>query len=235
MQGMVSPTPSPDPRTRSRGRPRRDDAQAASGTGAERLLAVATEAFAHRGFDGAGVREIAAQAAVDPALIKHQFGSKADLWRAAVDRLSDQLRAALGPVRLLAEGGVSCADRAIADAASHLVDVTCDSPLIAKFVLSELARGDAQADYVFAKLVKPIHDLLSPLIVAASANRADPPDPDLLFFAFNGTIVTAVAARPFITRMSDAAASDAYFREQLKRTVVAQLLPAAVRGTDNGL
>ncbi|NWK97925.1 hypothetical protein DM806_20135 [Sphingobium lactosutens] len=52
------------------------------------MLAVALEAFAAQGFDGASVRHIAAQAGVDPALIKHQFGSKADLWHAAVDTLA---------------------------------------------------------------------------------------------------------------------------------------------------
>ncbi|WP_313805990.1 TetR/AcrR family transcriptional regulator [Sphingobium sp.] len=223
---MASPTSSPRPR----GRPRRNAATTANGSGAERLLAVALEAFATQGFDGASVRHIAAEADVDPALIKHQFGSKADLWRAAVNSLSDHLLVALEPVRALVADGPAMAERAVIEAVSHLVDVTCDNPRIAKFVLSELVRQNEQSDYVFARLVKPIHDLLAPLIAAACCAAEDAPDPDLLFFTFNGAIVTAVAGRPFIKRMSDAAGSDAYFREQLKRTVVAQLLPAAVRG-----
>ncbi|AMK19836.1 MULTISPECIES: TetR/AcrR family transcriptional regulator [Sphingobium] len=217
---------------RARGRPRRNAADTNSQTGAERLLAVALEAFATQGFEGAGVRHIAAQAGVDPALIKHQFGSKADLWRAAVDTLADQLLSALAPARAIVSEG---ADRAVIDAVSHLVDVTCDNPQIAKFVLSELVRQNEQSDYVFQKLVKPIHDLLAPLIASACCTGEDAPDPDLLFFAFNGAIVTAIAGRPFIERMSQAAGSNIYFREQLKRTVVAQLLPAAVRGNANGL
>lgn len=210
---------------RARGRPKRTADKAS--TGAERLLAVALEAFATHGFEGASVRDIATQAEVDPALIKHQFGSKGELWRAAVDRLSDHLLSALMPVSKLASSG---ADQALIEAVSHLVDVTCDDPRIAKFILSELVRQNEQSDYVFQKLVKPIHDLLAPLIAAACCTARDAPDPDLLFFGFSGAIVTAVAGRPFITRMCDAAASDAYFREHLKRTVVAQLLPAAGRG-----
>lgn len=210
---------------RARGRPKRTAVKAASG--AERLLAIALEAFATQGFEGASVRTIAAKAEVDPALIKHQFGSKGDLWRAAVDRLADYLLSALKPASELASNG---GDQALIEAVSHLVDVTCDDPRIANFILSELVRQNEQSDYVFQKLVKPIHDLLMPLIVAAGCTARDAPDPDLLFFAFNGAIVTAVAGRPFITRMSDAAASDAYFREHLKRTVVAQLLPTAAKG-----
>jgi AcrR family transcriptional regulator len=192
------------------------------------LLAVALEVFATQGFEGASVRSIAAQAEVDPALIKHQFGSKGDLWRAAVDSLSNHLLSALKPVDDLASDGP---DQALTEAVSHLVDITCDDPRIAKFILSELVRQNEQSDYVFQKLVKPIHDLLMPLIAGACCTARNAPDPDLLFFVFSGAIVTAVAGRPFITRMSDAAASDAYFREHLKRTIVAQLLPDTARGT----
>ncbi|MFF3225002.1 TetR family transcriptional regulator [Nocardia suismassiliense] len=50
----------------------------------EVLLATARRRFAEAGYDKTTVREIAAEAAVDPALIRHYFGSKADLFRAAM-------------------------------------------------------------------------------------------------------------------------------------------------------
>lgn len=60
--------------TRGRGRPR-------EATGArERIVAAALHEFGERGYDGATIRAIAARAGVDPSLVHHYFGSKADLF-----------------------------------------------------------------------------------------------------------------------------------------------------------
>lgn len=48
------------------------------------MLAAARAVFADRGFDGASIRAIAAEAGVDPALVHHYFGSKDQLFLAAL-------------------------------------------------------------------------------------------------------------------------------------------------------
>lgn len=48
------------------------------------LLDAALAAFAERGFDGASIREITGAVGVGHNLVRHYFGSKDDLWRAAV-------------------------------------------------------------------------------------------------------------------------------------------------------
>ena len=55
------------------------------------LLAAAQRLFGHRGYEGTTTREIGEAAGADPALIARYFGSKADLYLAAVaaDRLAD--------------------------------------------------------------------------------------------------------------------------------------------------
>jgi AcrR family transcriptional regulator len=50
----------------------------------EVILAAAREAFAERGFDGASIRLIATGAGVDPALVHHYFGTKDQLFLAAM-------------------------------------------------------------------------------------------------------------------------------------------------------
>jgi AcrR family transcriptional regulator len=57
------------------------------GTGGtrEKILGAARARFAKAGFETTTVRAIAADARVDPALVLHYFGSKQDLFRAAVD------------------------------------------------------------------------------------------------------------------------------------------------------
>jgi AcrR family transcriptional regulator len=48
------------------------------------LLDTARDRFAEGGYDNTSVRDIAAAAGVDPAMIRHYFGSKAELFRATM-------------------------------------------------------------------------------------------------------------------------------------------------------
>lgn len=69
---------------RGRGRPSR--AEADSGPGArERILEAARAEFAQRGYDKTSVRGIAKSAGVDAALVHHYFGTKDEVFEAAVE------------------------------------------------------------------------------------------------------------------------------------------------------
>ncbi|GGS19464.1 TetR/AcrR family transcriptional regulator [Streptomyces nojiriensis] len=80
-----TPTPdAPKPRRRGPGRPRQDEADDGPGT-QERIRLAAREVFAERGYDKTSVRGIAKVAGVDPALVHHYFGTKDDLFAAAIE------------------------------------------------------------------------------------------------------------------------------------------------------
>jgi AcrR family transcriptional regulator len=49
------------------------------------ILSVARGSFAERGFDRTTIRAVAADAGVDPALVHHYFGTKEDLFLAALE------------------------------------------------------------------------------------------------------------------------------------------------------
>jgi AcrR family transcriptional regulator len=51
----------------------------------ERILAAARTGFGETGFDGTTIRGVAAQAGVDPALVHHYFGTKQQLFVAAME------------------------------------------------------------------------------------------------------------------------------------------------------
>jgi AcrR family transcriptional regulator len=51
----------------------------------EKILAAARTHFSAAGYEGGTIRGIAADAAVDPSLVLHYFGSKEGVFRAAVD------------------------------------------------------------------------------------------------------------------------------------------------------
>jgi AcrR family transcriptional regulator len=74
----------------------------------ERILCAARELFSETGYDRTTIRAVAADAGVDPALVMHYFGSKEELFGAAIrvemedlvvgpeEELADRLLAMLG-------------------------------------------------------------------------------------------------------------------------------------------
>ncbi|MEU9255912.1 MULTISPECIES: TetR family transcriptional regulator [Streptomyces] len=74
----------PVKRRRGPGRPRQDEVEEGPGT-QERIRLAARSEFAARGYDKTSVRGVAKAAGVDPALVHHYFGSKDDLFAAAIE------------------------------------------------------------------------------------------------------------------------------------------------------
>ncbi|MFE6713687.1 TetR family transcriptional regulator [Streptomyces sp. NPDC057695] len=73
-----------EPAPRRRGRPSRTEED--SGPGArERILEAARAQFAERGYDKTSVRGIAKAAGVDAALVHHYFGTKDEVFAAAIE------------------------------------------------------------------------------------------------------------------------------------------------------
>ena len=64
----------------------------------DRILASARELFAHNGIDRTSIRAVAAAAGVDSALVHHYFGTKRQLFAAAINLPIDPT-AVLGPIR----------------------------------------------------------------------------------------------------------------------------------------
>ncbi|MFF4714811.1 TetR family transcriptional regulator [Streptomyces eurythermus] len=71
----------PRPGARRRGRPPRTES---AGT-RDRILAAAREEFSARGYEKTSVRGIAKAAGVDPALVHHYFGTKEQVFEAAIE------------------------------------------------------------------------------------------------------------------------------------------------------
>lgn len=69
---------------RRRGRPSSDGSAPGPGT-RERILRTAREEFSARGYDKTSVRGIAKSAGVDPALVHHYFGTKEEVFAAAIE------------------------------------------------------------------------------------------------------------------------------------------------------
>lgn len=62
----------------------------------EQILAAATRAFARSGFSATSLEDVAAEAGVSRVILYRHFESKADLYRAVLDRAQARLVAAVG-------------------------------------------------------------------------------------------------------------------------------------------
>lgn len=62
----------------------------------EQILAAATEAFARAGFAATGLEDVAETAGISRAILYRHFDSKAQLYRAALDRAREHLQRAVG-------------------------------------------------------------------------------------------------------------------------------------------
>jgi len=197
------------PEVRSRGRP-----VAGGAPRYERLLPAALTIFAQRGYEAANLRQIAALANVDVALIAHRFGSKLGLWQAVVEDLAH------GFVRELASRApAGDLDRML----DVLVDLNCNRPEVAIFLVREGVDNDARYEFLQQRMVKPVHDLLLPSIKAEIARLEKPPDPDFLFFALTGALAMTVTMRPVIARFTKSTANEDDFRDQLKSLLMVWL------------
>lgn len=77
---------------------RRPGRPAGSSDTRERILASARELFARNGIDRTSIRAVAAAAGVDAALVHHYFGTKQQLFAAAIHLPIDPMEV-LGPLR----------------------------------------------------------------------------------------------------------------------------------------
>ncbi len=174
------------------------------------ILPAALAAFAQHGFEGANLRQIAQAAGIDVSLISHRFGSKLDLWKAVVDDLATRFLRELAQLR----------DAELPAMLSQLIDLVCDSPQLALFLVKEVASQGERFEYFYDRLIRQMHDLFLPVIAKAGSTKIDP---DFFFFSFTGSLAVTVALRPFIGRFSAAANEEVSFRHELKRALLREI------------
>lgn len=122
------------------------------------ILAAARERFATAGFGATSVRAIATDAGVDPALVHHYFGSKRDLFVAALALPVDP-REVLAPV--IAQGPDGAGERLLATFLAVWDDPERRLPLlaVARSILDPSGHRLLQDGFIVAVLVPVLTDL----------------------------------------------------------------------------
>jgi AcrR family transcriptional regulator len=134
----------------------------ASGDTRERILRAALAAFSERGFDGARTREIAARAHVTLGLLQYYFGSKLELWRAAVDLAFVELHA--GSDALLGEPYPGDEREHLRLVIHSQVRFVARNPEFARLMHDEGKRRGPRMRWLVDRHVKPLYERLIALI-----------------------------------------------------------------------
>jgi AcrR family transcriptional regulator len=146
---------SPPRVARSRGRPRKDD-QLAS---ADQVLAAAIEAFSVHGYNGVSLRTVNDELGVSRNLLYQRFGSKADLWRAAVDwafrplvehleATDDESADPMVRLRVLIRG---------------FIEYSATRPYLARLVIVEGSAASDRLEYLYRTYIEPIQSRFVPV------------------------------------------------------------------------
>jgi AcrR family transcriptional regulator len=107
----------------SKSRPTPSRRRISGGERRESILALTSRAFAERGYDGVRTAELAKSAGVSEALIYQHFRTKAELYRAAVDRSAEILEDRLGT----AAGSAGSAEERLERAVSAFLEFVSDA------------------------------------------------------------------------------------------------------------
>ena len=217
---------------RGRGRPRETDTDTDTSAAISRA---ALTRFAAQGFEATSLREIAADAGVDVALISYRFGGKQGIWKAIVVQAAQDLSAALDTAAADTEGAdTEGADTKRAGAQTRLhqsarafIAFLLARPEVPQLLLRDITVDSERSAWLLDTLSLPLHHHFIELAEAAAA-EGEGARAHLQFRVANFiySAASTVARRERLAKLVDGIGSDAEFAAALEQTLVeGALLP----------
>ncbi|MEV8395434.1 MULTISPECIES: TetR/AcrR family transcriptional regulator [unclassified Streptomyces] len=141
--------------TRPRGRPPKDAQLAPT----DQVMAAAIEAFSVHGYNGVSLRTVNDELGVSRNLLYQRFGTKANLWRAAVDWAFRPL------VDYLVAADDESADPMVRlrMLIRNFIEYSATRPYLARLVTLEGAVATDRLDYLYRNYIEPIRARFIPV------------------------------------------------------------------------
>ena len=171
----------------------------------EIILTAARSSFARHGYDGATIRDIAASAEVDPALVRHYFGSKEHLF---VEALQFPVDPAEFVPRLLAPGPDGLGERLVTFFLEAW-DAPDGKPFLA--LLRSVTQNDQAAEM--------LRQFIAREVIGRVARSLDVDRPEMRA-ALAGSHLVGLAIVRYVIRLEPVASAD---RAELAREVGAAI------------
>ena len=118
------------------------------------LLDAALRAFSERGFEGTSIREVTGAVGVGHNLVRHYFGSKEDLWRAAVRHGLEPT--ATRVVEMFDVGEARPLRPTLRAGLELLMIEAAANPDAFRLFLAEALRGGPRFDQIYDDVLEPI-------------------------------------------------------------------------------
>jgi TetR/AcrR family transcriptional regulator len=169
------------------------------------ILVRGLAAFAELGYDGASVRELARRLGVSHNFINDRYGSKAQFWRAVIDRsLTAQV------TRLQALLSVSDEDELarLRNLVHAFHQANVAEPDLPRILQYESIRGGQRLEYVFQHYLVPVRDAVAPLVQSlVEQGRVRPFPLDVMVYAVIA-MASVNAEVPLVTLLGGSFAAD---------------------------
>ncbi len=169
------------------------------------ILVRGLAAFAELGYDGASVRELARRLGVSHNFINDRYGSKAQFWRAVIDRSLTAQVARLQALLSVSDEDELARLRNLVHAFHQANVAEPDLPRILQY---ESIRGGQRLEYVFQRYLVPVRDAVAPLVQSlVEQGRVRPFPLDVMVYAV--IAMTSVNAEvPLVTLLGGSFTAD---------------------------
>lgn len=203
---------------RGRGRPSESDTD----TGVA-IAGAALRRFAAQGYEATSLREIAADAGVDVALIAYRFSGKPGLWKAIVSRAASDLNTALE--QALEDAGPCNARARLRHSARTFLAYVLARPEFAQLLLRDITFDSERSRWLLETLSLPLHRHFIGLAeTAASEHPAPPHHLEFRVANFIYSAASTVARRDRLGQLISGISDDASFAAALEETLVEGVL-----------
>lgn len=206
-------------------RPKAEDPEARA-----KIVAAAEPLFAEHGFAGVGIREIAAAAGVNGAMIHYYFGNKEGLYFAVLDNAAATVR------NLIAEatGSPTSVRERLTRFVSAYAEYIMSHPNLAKILSREMLTGGKQLLKLAQKYAMTNYGMLRETM-ADGIRRGElrKLDIDLVPISLMGMILVFQFMKPFISLGLGGIQYDEEFIKRLSAHTIDLFLNGAAGTTDN--
>ncbi|MEZ6001280.1 TetR/AcrR family transcriptional regulator [Hyphomonas sp.] len=161
------------------------------------ILEAATELFSTCGYDGVSTTQIAAAAGVSQPSIHYHFGSKTELWIAAIRSLADKIGSDLPTDWETIE------EMDPIEALQHLcgliIDVSIQRPELGRFILLEGQAGGERLEWLYDMVMKTSYTGFCRLIQRGiDSGQIKKHQPHHILMLLHGAIVTYFNVAPLM-------------------------------------
>lgn len=205
--------------TRPRGRPRAEDSPASD----DEILLLALRSFADRGYEGTSIRELNLALGVSHNFINSRFGSKEELWRAAVDRSFEEVLEAVALETTLARLGDPLEN--LREIVVTFIEIVARRPELCRLITREASVAGPRLNYLFERYISPGLAPIAELLVKLQADgRMKPVSTTTFFFLLTQGATAPAALTPLAELLGITDSSDPVVVRAHARTVAELLI-----------